>query len=184
MRSYLLWLAVVLVGIVLAGCVETPSSMPGPNVRTEATDIKGVDSAGNELKLSDYRGKVVLVDFWFDQCGYCRQNHVEEKHLLEKYKDRPFVILGVNTDRDPETMARSEKEQKLTWPSIADGKWGLNSRAYSVQYFPTLLLVDHKGRLAVKPIEGMPQGAQKKQLDSAIDRLVQEAEQDVAKTTE
>jgi thiol-disulfide isomerase/thioredoxin len=185
MTSYLRLLPVILLGVVLVGCLEAPTSIPPAHARTEAPEIKGVDSAGNELKLSDYRGKVVLVDFWFGSCPPCRENHIHEKVLVQKYKNRPFIILGVNTDRDAATMQQSEKEQMLTWPSVWDGKH-LNSFGYGVESFPTMFLIDHKGRFATKPIAGIPldkhqREKQEKQLESAIERLLQEAEEDTTK---
>jgi hypothetical protein len=103
----------------------------------------------------------------------CRANHVHERSLVEKYKDRPFVILGVNVDPEVETFKRSEHDQHLTWRSIWDGKSHINSRVYQVQYLPTVFLIDHLGRRA-RMYTGKPDG---KTLERDIEMLLQEAEQ-------
>jgi hypothetical protein len=66
MTSSLRLFPLAVLGVVALGCVEQPATIPPSSSRLPAPEIKGVDSAGNELALSDYRGKVVLVDFWKD----------------------------------------------------------------------------------------------------------------------
>src|SRR5205807_10217545 len=91
----------------LLGCVEPGGTIPPSNARQSATEISGIDSDGREVKLSDYRGKVVLVDFWRDQCPPCRAGHIHERSLVQKFVGRPFVILGVNVDSDLSIMRHS-----------------------------------------------------------------------------
>jgi peroxiredoxin len=175
-------LPVAVFGVVLLGCVE--SSAPVTTIGLsgkQAPEISGPDADGKEIKLSDYRGKVVLVDFWFDECPPCRINHGNERHLVEKFKGRPFIILGVNIDANAATMRRSMKEQQMTWPSIWDGKRRPNSRAYEVAAVPTVFLVDHLGRLATEPTPGLPS---LKKLEQEIEQLVREAENSAAPPTE
>ena len=67
MASYLRFFPLAVLGVTLLGCVEQPgNNVPLSGARTAAPEIKGLDSDGKELALSDYRGKVVLVDFWKD----------------------------------------------------------------------------------------------------------------------
>jgi thiol-disulfide isomerase/thioredoxin len=178
MIRYLRYLLLLSLGVVLYGCGEA-----APTQRPQAKEILGLDATGKEIKLSDFRGKVVLVDFWFDGCTYCRQNHMEvNRPLTKKYKDRPFVILGVNVDKDVDTMRRSEKEQEMTWPSLWVGSNMKNMGDFTGSGYPTLLLIDHKGRLAASPIEGLPMGNLRTKLEAKIEQLVLEAEQETTKT--
>ena len=178
MIRYFRYLLLPALFVVLYGCGEQP-----PSQRPHAKEIIGTDSTGKEVRLSDFRGKVVLVDYWFDKCTYCRQNHMDvDRPLLKKYKDRPFVILGVNTDKDVETMRRSEKEQEMTWPSIWVGSNVKDMGDFPGSGYPTLLLIDHKGRLAASPIEGLPMGTLRKKMEDKIEQLVLDAEQDATKT--
>jgi hypothetical protein len=66
MASYLRLIPLAVLGVVALGCVEQPASVPPAGSRATTPDIKGLDSEGKQLALSDYRGKVVLVDFWKD----------------------------------------------------------------------------------------------------------------------
>src|SRR5438105_9037394 len=68
-----------------------------PRPGEPAPEIKGEDMDGKPLKLSDYRGKVVLLDFWGFWCAYCLRYIPHEKDLVRQYEGRPFVLLGVNT---------------------------------------------------------------------------------------
>src|SRR5262249_3301097 len=72
----------------------------------QAQDVEGEDLDGKKLKLSDYRGKVVVLDFWANWCGFCRQMYPQERDLVERYKDQPFALLGVNCDEDKAQVRR------------------------------------------------------------------------------
>ena len=63
-----------------------------------AQDIVGLDPDGVQLKLSDYQGKVVVLDFWGDWSPNCVAMYPLERNLTEKYANRPFAVLGVNVD--------------------------------------------------------------------------------------
>ena len=73
----------------------------------EAPDIAGTDADGQPFKLSDYRGKVVVLTFSGNWCGPCVAMYPAERALIERYKDKPFAILSVNTDADKETLRQS-----------------------------------------------------------------------------
>src|SRR4051794_41035020 len=74
-----------------------------------APDTAGKDSEQRELRLSDYKGKVVLVDFWATWCPPCRELIPNEKELFSAYKDKPFVLLGVSGDDSDERLREFEK---------------------------------------------------------------------------
>jgi thioredoxin-like negative regulator of GroEL len=97
--------------------------------------------------------------------------HRHERSLVQKYRDKPFAVLGVKVDGDLAALRRAEKQKLLTWRSIWDGKQ-TNVRAYDVRFTPTLILVDHRGR-KVREYEG---GQDEKKLRQDIDKLLSEAE--------
>jgi thiol-disulfide isomerase/thioredoxin len=132
-----------------------------------AAEVEGKDSKDQPFRLSDYRGKIVLLDFWVDWCPYCRAMYPHERALLEKHAGKPFAILGVNCE-DADRMRKVEASGAVTWRSWADGPGGPIAGQWNVTGYPTLYLIDGSGRIRRK---GYLQGAV---LDSAVDALVKE----------
>jgi len=114
-----------------------------------APDLRGTDLDGRPLALREYRGKVVLLSFWATWCGPCMKLIPHERELIEKLKDRPFALLGVNGD-DPDKLDRKlMDEHGITWQSFQDdcldGK--TISGEWNVAGWPTLYLIDHNGTI-------------------------------------
>lgn len=92
-----------------------------------------------------------------------------ERTLVERLRNEPFALVGINTDDDPEKFAKQAKEHKVTWRSSWQGNTqGAICRAFRVQTYPTLFLIDHEGVIREKWI-GNPGDVT---LDRAIDKLV------------
>jgi thiol-disulfide isomerase/thioredoxin len=142
-----------------------------------ARDIAGDDLHGRQFKLSDYRNKVVVLDFWADWCGYCKQMYPQEKALVERYKDKPFVLLGVNCDDDRDSICHTVARKGLTWRSWWDGgsDRGRICQDWHVSGFPTIWVLDHRHVIRYKGVRG-------KELDDAVAKLVKEAEEDTSRT--
>src|SRR4029077_1195914 len=85
-----------------------------------APDTAGTDLASKTVKLSDYRGKVVLVSFWYDACLACHNEYACELELAAKFKGQPFAILGVNSDLDIKDAKAAVAREGMTWRSIRD----------------------------------------------------------------
>ena len=80
-----------------------------------APDIRLPNPEGDTLSLSDFRGKVLLVDFWASWCGPCRRENPHVKKLYEKYKDQGFEILGVSLDRTKSSWVAAIEKDGLPW---------------------------------------------------------------------
>jgi peroxiredoxin len=133
--------AAVALGLVV-GCEPPPQ--PGHAPGALAPEIFGKTVDGKDVKLSDYRGKVVLVSFWGTWCPPCRDLIPHETAMMTtKYKDRPFTILGVAND-DRETLESFFQVHRLPWPNIVDGT-GRIVKDWDVQAFPSYLLIDPNG---------------------------------------
>ena len=139
-------------------------------------EIKGVDNDGKEFKLSDYKGKVVVLDFFADWCPYCKQMYPAERKLVEKMKDRPFALLGVNTDNQAK-LEELVTKGTVTWRTWADGQQGPIATDWGVGGFPQIYLIDHQG-VVRKLYGGVPD---EKDFQESIETLVKEAEQGQAK---
>jgi len=101
-----------------------------------------------------------------------------ERSLVTKLMDRPFVILGVNSDDDPDRLREAMKKEKITWPSFFDGGLigGPIATQWGVTGWPTIYVLDHEGVIRHKNLRGEP-------LEKAITALVEAAEKAAPTTT-
>lgn len=118
-------------------------------VGKSAPEIEGLDLNGKSLKLSEYRGKVVLLSFWATWCNPCVKMIPHERELSERFKDRPFVILGVNGDETVQAANAGVTKHKVAWPSFQ------NRRSNGPSIFdeldcsgwPEFILIDQEGTI-------------------------------------
>ena len=136
-----------------------------------APEIMGGDVHGKPVKLSDYRGKVVALIFWGTWCGPCMQEIPREKALAERMKDRPFAMLGVNTDADAAAARTMMEVQGITRPNWHDGEPGTGpiAKLYHVRGYPTVYVIDAEGKIRSKTAHG-------DSLDQLVEKLVAERE--------
>jgi peroxiredoxin len=128
-------------------------------VGAKAMDFTLNDVNGNPVKLSDFRGKYVLLDFWASWCGPCRRENPNVVKAYKKYKDKNFTILGVSLDypgKKSDWLA-AIKADGLTWTQVSDLKGFSESpvaRLYDIQGIPSNLLLDPAGRIVANNITG------------------------------
>jgi len=125
-------------------------------VGAEAPDFAMNDLEGNEVKLSDFKGKVVLIDFWASWCGPCRRENPHVVKLYEKYKKDGFEILGVSLDRSKDKWLQAVDKDELEWPQVSDLKGWQNEVAqmYSVKSIPHTILLDQDGKILAHKLRG------------------------------
>jgi len=102
------------------------------------------------MKLSDLRGKVVLLDFWASWCGPCRRENPAVVQLYEKYKDDGFTIMSVSLDKDRNSWIAAIEKDNLSWPNhVSDlGFWSSRvPKLYNVRGIPFTVLIDEKGNI-------------------------------------
>ena len=139
-----------------------------------APEITGEDLNGLPMKLSDYRGKVVVLDFWADWCGPCRAMYPHERSLVKRLDGKPFALLGVNGDEDLQKLKERMKQENITWPSWRDGSSADEpiSTAWHVHGWPTIYVLDHKGVIRYN-------GVRAEAMDKAVNTLLREMGIDV-----
>lgn len=118
--------------------VERRAAVLGkPAAAWETKDLDGKAHA-----LEDYRGKVVILDFWYRGCGWCIRAMPQVNELADHFKKEPVAVLGMNTDRDEKDARFVMDKMKLTYPVLkAEGL----PEKYKVNGFPTLIIIDQKG---------------------------------------
>jgi RNA polymerase sigma factor (sigma-70 family) len=111
-----------------------------------APEIEGEDLDGRPMKLSDFRGKVVVVSFWATWCGPCMQLMPDEFALVKRFAGRPFVLVGVNGD-GPGVVKQFFQDHSPPWRSFQDKRAGKPSisKAWKLAGWPTLYLIDPRG---------------------------------------
>ena len=114
-----------------------------------APEIAGVDLFDKPMKLSEYRGRVVLMNFWATWCFPCMKFIPHEVELAKTFEGQPFQIVGVNSDSDIPTACDAVAKTKISWRSfrdIVDGKPTI-SHQWRVVGYPTFYLIDHHGTI-------------------------------------
>jgi peroxiredoxin len=148
----------------------------------QSPEIDGRDVDGDRFKLSEFRGKVVLLTFSGNWCPSCVAFYSEERRLGERFKDRPFATLGVNTDEDKATLRESIESSEITWRTWWDGGGrGPITLGWGIWYFPSFFVLDHKGVIRYTDKDFSESGSDG--LYKALDTLLSEVEATMRKGT-
>ena len=125
-------------------------------IGAEAPEIALPTPQGEVLKLSDLRGKVVLIDFWASWCGPCRRENPNVVRVYDRYKNRGFEILGVSLDRSREPWLQAIAADGLTWKHVSDLRFWQSTAAqtYQIGSIPATILLDREGRILAKNLRG------------------------------
>ncbi|MBT3601918.1 MAG: TlpA family protein disulfide reductase [Candidatus Latescibacteria bacterium] len=133
-------------GLLILGFVFLGRVDASPQIGQVAPNFECVTADGQTVQLSDYRGKVVILDFWASWCGPCRE---EMPFLVELYQlkgERDFEILGVNIDNKKKNMETflSQLDDRPSFPILLDKEKKI-AALYEIETMPTTIFIDRQG---------------------------------------
>jgi len=136
-------------------------------VGKEAPEFVLPDTKGKMVRLSSFRGKYVLLDFWASWCGPCRQESPNVVRAYNKYKGSKFDILSVSLDNDKDAWLKAIDKDQLTWTHVSDlNAWESTVvRLYHVEGIPATFLIDPKGVVVARDLRGS-------ELDQKLEELL------------
>ena len=134
-------------GILAAVCVMLQACTPARPVKflKTAPDFALNDSEGVRIKLSDYKGRVVLLNFWATWCHGCVLEIPWFIEFQERYKDAGLAVIGISMDEDWKPVKAFVQEKKVNYPVVIDNQ-GVG-KLYSLHAMPMTLLIDRGGQI-------------------------------------
>jgi len=117
-----------------------------PSAPAPAPDFALPARDGGEVRLSDLKGQVVMINFWATWCGPCRQEMPLLEQLQAKYEPLGFTLLGVNVEPDPAAASAWLKGVTVTFPILFDTRNAV-AESFGVQGMPSSVFVDREGRV-------------------------------------
>lgn len=146
--------------------VASPRPSGNPFVNKPAPDFRVTDTRGEELTLEQYRGQVVLLDFWATWCGPCIAEMPNVKLAYAKYRDRNFQIIGISLDSSIAPLEAYIQREGIEWRQYLDST-GQIGRLYNVRAIPSTFLIDGMGIVRRVNLRGLA-------LETAVAELVRE----------
>ncbi len=137
----------LLIGVGLSGC-DTGTMRNGSDITMEkAPDFTLEKLGGGKVSLSDYRGKILIIDFWATWCPPCRMEMPEFVELYRDYADKGVEIIGISIDQNPQAVLPAFVEKyKINFPILLTDR--KVDRAYGgISGIPTTFVVDREGKV-------------------------------------
>ncbi len=144
---------------------------PDLSVGKSIPEIKTQNVQGKNVKLSDLKGKVVVLDIWATWCPPCRAMIPHERALVNRLKDKPFTLVGISFDAKKETLTDFLAKEKMPWTHWWVGASSDLADDWDVAFIPTIYVIDAKGVIRYKNLRG-------EKLEEAVTELLKKMEEE------
>lgn len=140
------------VALLCVGLTEAAPSLLAVAKRTAAPTFTLKDSAGTDVRLSDYKGKVVLLNFWATWCGPCKAEIPWFIVFDRKYQSGGLVVLGVSMDEAGWNVVRPYSDKMHVSYRVLLGDGGVAAKYGGIESLPLTLMIDREGRIAARHV--------------------------------
>lgn len=134
------WFSVLFASLLLFGTANSA------NIQGKAPNFTLKSNTGKNIKLSELRGQVVLLNFWASWCGPCRQEMPLLEKLQQRYSALGFTVLGVNVEEDSSKAKSLLKDIPVSFPILFDTQ-NTVSEQYKVSAMPSTVMIDRNGNM-------------------------------------
>ncbi len=138
------WTALLALAVLSAGGMGTAAALPA--VGTVAPNFAAKSDSGRNVRLSELRGQVVMINFWASWCSPCRQELPLLNKLYAQYRAAGFTLLAVNVDDNRKDAEAMLKRLALRFPTLFDDSKTV-AKLYGVDTMPATLVIDRDGRV-------------------------------------
>ena len=168
LRFTSLFAAAAALTVFLTSC-STSQKAEAPRERKAAPEFTLADQTGKQVKLSDFKGKVVLLNFWATWCGPCKVEIPWFIEFQKTYENKDLVILGVSLDEDGWTSVKPYMDEKKMNYRVLAGNDDVAKNYGGVESLPTTFLIDKEGRIAATHVGLISKSAYKKEIEGLLD---------------
>jgi thiol-disulfide isomerase/thioredoxin len=149
---------------------DLKGALPDLSIGAAAPPTTGQDLDEETVDLADYKGKVVVLDFWATWCEPCRRMLPHTQELVKEMKDKPFAFISISVDEKKDSVTAFQKKARMPWIHWWDGKGGKLAELWDVSVFPTIYVIDDKGTIRYRQVGYR---AENDRLEKAIRKLVE-----------
>jgi thiol-disulfide isomerase/thioredoxin len=146
-----------------------PGIIPDLRVGKPAIELVCENLDGKKVKLSDLKGKVVVLDFWATWCGHCIKMIPHERELVKRLKGKPFVLVSISVDDSKDKVRRFLERTPMPWTHWYMGAGSELVDLWDLDALPSILVLDHKGVIRYKDVR-------EQRMDDAVNKLLEEME--------